>query len=81
MSILRAQVDFCLKNIFKSYILSCWNRATRAAQQGRYNMITDLFTVRESRDPMSYFTGEEGNVTMDELYLSTAHDKYDLIVQ
>ncbi len=56
-------------------------RTTVAAQQGRYQMISDLFSLKDSRDPMSYFTGEEGNITMDELYLDAAHSKYDLIVK
>lgn len=57
------------------------HRASVAARQGRYDMISHLFTMQDSRDPMSFFTGEEGNLTMEEIYLESAHNKHDLIVE
>ncbi len=57
-------------------------RTTVAAHQGRYDMITQLFSQStQDMDPLSHFTSEEGNITMDELFLTAAHDKHDLIVE
>ena len=60
-------------------------RSTVAAQQGRYDLITDLFSQHGEHDG-----GETrhhhildkaiGNISLEDLYISAAHREHDMIV-
>ena len=59
----------------------CDYRATRATELGRYRLLEAMYTgSRELNASLLSFYNASG-VTLDELMLSTAHSKYDLIVE
>ncbi|XP_076472588.1 uncharacterized protein LOC143301990 [Babylonia areolata] len=75
-------VNFNKTLVFPSLTICNQNafRATKATGLGRYRLLEAMFAGSENHNATFLENYNASDVTLDELYLSTSHSKYDLIV-